>query len=290
MQSSQNAAKITRILALDVGGTAIKGAIFENGVLIRRLEQEPSCSAGSLAEILGAFQHLIDAAGKVDGIGIAMPGPFDMRNGRSAMTEKFGALNGLCLPDLLRRKDIRFIQDATAFLCGEMLRGKAGKFRRVGAITLGTGIGSVAAIDGKPLLNEELRPVAQHALWKRPFRNGVVEDYISTKGILARYPEAGSVKEIGALADAGDKRAIEVWKGVGEDLAEVLSVWIGDLSLEYVVVGGQIARSFRFFAEPLHGLPVETGDLSGDSPLYAANSLFTKKVISKLFYPQIGTD
>jgi len=275
MQSSQNAAEVKRILALDVGGTAIKAAVFENGVLVRRLEQEPSCSAGSLEQILGAFRHLIDAAGKVDGIGIAMPGPFDMRNGKSAMTEKFGALYGLCLPDLLGRKDIRFIQDATAFLCGEMLRGKAGKFRRVGAITLGTGIGSVAAIDGKPLLNEELRPVAEYALWKRPFKDGVVEDYISTKGILARYPEAGTVKKIGARAEAGDKRAIEVWKTVGEDLAEVLSGWIKELSLEYVVVGGQIARSFRFFAGPLQGLPIETGDLSGDSPLYAANSLFS---------------
>ena len=103
----------------------------------------------------------------------------------------------------------------------------------------------------------------------------MVEDYISTKGILARYPEAGTVKEIGARAEAGDKRAIEVWKTVGEDLAEVLSGWIKELSLEYVVVGGQIARSFRFFAGPLQGLPIETGDLSGDSPLYAADSLFS---------------
>ena len=276
MQSSQNAAEVKRILALDVGGTAIKAAVFENDVLVRRLEQEPSCSSGTLEQILGAFRHLIEAAGKVDGIGIAMPGPFDMRNGKSAMTEKFGALYGLCLPDLLGRKDIRFIQDATAFLCGELLRGKAGKFRRVGAITLGTGIGSVAAIDGKPLLNDELRPVAQYSLWKRPFKDGVVEDYISTKGILARYPEAGSVKEIGARVEAGDKRAIEVWKTVGEDLAEVLTPWIKELSLEYVVVGGQIARSFRFFAGPLQGLPIETGDLSGDSPLYAANSLFSE--------------
>ena len=278
MQSPQDPAEMTRILTLDVGGTAIKAAVFENGVPVRRLPQEPSCSDGSLAEIIGAFQHLIDAAGKIDGIGIAMPGPFDMRTGISAMTEKFGALNGLCLPELLGRKDIRFVQDATAFLLGEMLRGKAGKFRRVGAITLGTGIGSVAAIDGKPLLNEELRPVAQYALWKRPFKDGVVEDHISTRGILARYPEAGSVKEIGSLAETGDKRALEVWKTVGEDLAEVLSVWIEELSLEYVVVGGQIARSFRFFAGPLEGLPVETGDLSGDSPLYAAASLFKKGI------------
>ena len=280
MQSPQNAAQVKRILALDVGGTSIKAAVFENGVLIRRLEQEPSRSAGTLPEILGAFQHLIDAAGEVDGIGIAMPGPFDMRTGISAMTEKFGALNGLCLPELLGRKDIRFVQDATAFLLGEMLRGRAGKFRRVGAITLGTGIGSVAAIDGKPLLNEELRPVAEHALWKRPFRDGVVEDYISTRGILARYPEAGSVKGIASLAEAGDQRALEVWKTVGEDLAEVLRVWIKELSLEYVVVGGQIAKSFPFFAGPLSRLPVETGDLSGDSPLYAANALFSNPAVN----------
>ena len=276
MSSDQNTAEMKRILALDVGGTSIKSAIFENDEIKVRLPQEPSCSNGSLDEIVAAFRHLIDAAGQVDGIGIAMPGPFDMRTGKSSMVEKFGALNGLYLPELLGRKDIRFIQDAAAFLTGEILRGKAGSFRRVGAITLGTGIGSVAAVDGKLLLNEELRPVAEHALWKRPFKNGTVEDHISTKGILARYPEAGSVKEIGSLAEAGDKRAVEVWRTVGEDLAEVLSGWIRELSLEYIVAGGQIAKSFRFFAGPLTGLsvPVETGDLSGDSPLYAVNALF----------------
>ena len=276
MSGHENNAQIKRILSLDVGGTAIKSALFENGVLKERFPQVPSCSAGTLSEIVGAFQSVIDSAGKVDGIGIAMPGPFDMRNGKSAMTEKFGALNGLILPELLGRGDIRFIQDATAFLTGEMLRSKAGKFRRVGGITLGTGIGSVAAVDGKPLLNEELRPLAEYALWKRPFKTGVVEDYISTRGILARYPEAGSVKEIASLAESGDKRAISAWRSVGEDLAAVLTVWIRELSLEYVVVGGQIAKSFHLFAEPLQGLPVETGDLSGDSPLYAAASLFTK--------------
>ena len=83
------------------------------------------------------------------------------------------------------------------------------------------------------------------------------------------------MKKIGSRAEAGDKRAVEVWKTVGEDLAEVLSVWIGELSLEYVIVV-LIARSFRFFAEPLHDLPIETGDLSGDSPLYAADSLFSE--------------
>lgn len=280
MSGNEDNAEVMRILALDVGGTAIKSAVFENGVLKQRLPQVASCSAGTLAEIICAFQRVIDSAGKINGIGIAMPGPFDMRTGKSAMTEKFGALNGLVLPELLGRKDIRFIQDAAAFLCGELLRGKAGKFRRVGAITLGTGIGSVVAIDGKPLLNEELRPVAEYALWKRPFKNGVVEDHISTRGILARYPEAGSVKEIGSLAEAGDKQAVEVWKTVGEDLAEVLGKWIKELSLEYVVVGGQIAKSFPFFAGPLSRLPVETGDLSGDSPLYAANALFSNPAVN----------
>ena len=268
-------AKGGRILALDVGGTTIKSAVFENGVIKFRLPQEPSCSNGSLDEIISAFRRLIDA-GDVDGIGIAMPGPFDMRNGKSSMVEKFGELNGLCLPELLGRNDIRFIQDASAFLTGEILRGRAGAFRRVGAITLGTGIGSVAAIDGKLLLNEERRPVAEHALWKRPFKGGVVEDFISSRGILARYPEAGSVKAIGERAERGEPRAVAVWRCVGEDLAEVLSVWINELSLEYVVVGGQIAKSFRFFAGALARLPVpvEVGDLSGDSPLYAANALF----------------
>lgn len=265
---------MTRILALDVGGTSIKSALFEDGVLQTRFPQTPSCSAGSQEEIVAAFQKAIGYAGRIDGIGIAMPGPFDMRTGKSAMTDKFGAIHGKFLPELLHRTDIRFIQDATAFLMGEILRGRARCFPRVGAITLGTGIGSVVAIDGKPLLNEELRPVAEHALWRRPFHGGVVEDRISTRGILARYPGAGSVKEIADLAESGDARALQIWQAVGRELAEVLRPWIDELSLPCVILGGQIAKSFHLFSEPLKDLPLQIGDLTGDSPLYAAAALF----------------
>lgn len=274
MPDDKDHAEMTRILALDVGGTFIKAAVFENGALSLRLPEEPSCSSGSREEIVAAFHRVIDKAGDVDGIGIAMPGPFDMRNGKSAMTEKFASLFGCFLPELIGRNDIRFIQDATAFLMGEIRRGKAGKFQRVGGITLGTGLGSVVAIDGVPLLNEERRPVAEYALWKRPFRDGVMEDFVSARGILARYPEAKSVHKIAILAEQGDTKALNVWKSVGEDLSEIISSWMQELSLQYVVLGGQIAKSFHLFSEPLIGLPVETGDLSGDSPLYAAAALF----------------
>jgi hypothetical protein len=37
MSGHENTAQVNRILALDVGGTAIKSAIFENGMLKQRL-------------------------------------------------------------------------------------------------------------------------------------------------------------------------------------------------------------------------------------------------------------
>lgn len=274
MPSHENHAEVKRILALDVGGTLIKAAVFENGRPTRRLAAEPSHSAGTLDDIVGAFRRLLVAAGPVDGVGIAMPGPFDFRTGQSLMTEKFGALYGRYPAELVGIPNARFIQDATAFLLGEIRRGAAGRFRRVGGITLGTGIGSVAAIDGKPLLNEQLRPVAEHVLWKRPFQGGVVEDFLSARGLLARYPGVANVREIGERADAGEARARSLWHSFGTELAAVLTPWIAELDLQYVVIGGQIAKAFRHFAEPLAGLSIGLGDLSGDSPLYAAAALF----------------
>ena len=65
------------ILALDIGGTFIKSGVFDPAGTLRKLPQLPSRSDGSRAEIISAMRDAITAAGMVDGVGIAIPGPFD---------------------------------------------------------------------------------------------------------------------------------------------------------------------------------------------------------------------
>ena len=64
MQGAQDAVEVT--LALDIGGTFIKSAVFSDGRLVRKLPQIPSRSNGSADEIGAAIAAAAIVAGCCD--------------------------------------------------------------------------------------------------------------------------------------------------------------------------------------------------------------------------------
>jgi len=91
-------------------------------------------------------------------------------------------------------------------------------------------------------------------------QDGIVEDKVSRRGIIARYKElAGKnyrkdldVKEIAsqALKD-NDKISLQVFEELGFILGEVLGPILLNFKAECLVLGGQISKSFALFANPL---------------------------------------
>src|SRR5690606_22708469 len=100
--------------------------------------------------------------GGIAGIGFAMPGPFDYKNGISLMDKsvaKYESLYGINVGDALKNvlnlpssMPFRYINDALAFAIGECWIGKASAHKNVMAITLGTGFGSAFVTDGVPVI------------------------------------------------------------------------------------------------------------------------------------------
>lgn len=245
MQSDQDHAEVT--LALDIGGTFIKSALFRGGKLIESRPQLSSRSGGSAEEIAAALRQA--SQGEYDAIGVAIPGPFDYRNGVSLMEHKFAAIKGRSLREFLPEMPIRFIHDANAFLLGEW-RGE----RRLGGITLGTGLGAAAVIDGELLTNELGSPREDVSLWNKPFRGTTVELALDLRG-------------------HGPGQSMEKWLEFGKTLAEILTPWHRRFGFETIVIGGQIARDFELFRAPLAGLPVrpsadENATLSGAAAFF----------------------
>lgn len=257
------------ILSLDIGGTFIKSGVFASDGTLTQLPQVPSRSDGSRAEIVAAMRSAIAAAGEADAVGIAIPGPFDYRNGVSLMTHKFGALNGVNLRDELG-VDVPcvFVHDADAFLLGELGFGSLRGVARAGAVTLGTGLGAAVAVNGNTVDNDLGSPAPEVSLWKTPFHGGIAEDFISTRALVKKYPASGA-KEIADAAHRGDAAALRVWREFGDDLAELLAEWIARWNLEKVAIGGQIAKSWALFSAPLETLPVFPAKLP-DAALYGA--------------------
>lgn len=254
MQSDQNHAEI--VLALDVGGTFIKSALFRSGEMQQLLPQIPSCSSGSVEEIASALREA--TRGEFDAIGVAIPGPFDYRSGTSLMTHKFGALKGRSLREFLPDVPVRFLHDANAFLLGEW-DGRS----RMGGITLGTGIGAAVIADGELLNNELGSPREDVSLWNKPFRGSTVETALEFR------------KHDKALADAarsGDVNAGKTWFDFGLLLAEILTEWNRKHRFEEIVLGGQIANDFDLFRKPLAGLPIRRAKDKNAALIGAAQS------------------
>ena len=220
MQSNQNHAEV--ILALDIGGTFIKSALFSGGKLLRKLPQVPTCSAGTREDIEKSIRLAVRQAETFDRAAVSIPGPFDYSAGIFRMKHKFAAVDSCSFRDLSGGVDAVFLHDANAFLLGELTFGSARGFSRAGGVTLGTGLGAAFAVDGKLLTNPAGSPAEPVSLWNKPFRGGIAEDAVSARALLAKYP-AENVKEIALRAKKGDRAAQEVWLEYGSALFELLT-------------------------------------------------------------------
>lgn len=182
-------------------------------------------------------------------IGIAMPGPFDYIEGISLMKnqEKYDAIYGLNVRDVLSERlnvpkdHIVFINDAEAFLRGELASGAAADFERAIGVTLGTGLGSTSSCKG------EVVDVNRAFV---PFLDSIAEEYISTRWFLKRYKqltglEAKNVEEL--LVIAAPEVRDELFEEFSTNLAAFLNDFIAEEQPEVLVIGGNIARTWDYF-------------------------------------------
>ena len=271
MQSNQNNAQI--ILALDIGGTFIKSAVFQNGGLVRQLPKQPSHSAGSREEIAAAIQTVIRQAGAIDGIAVSIPGPFDYRCGQFLMTHKFAAVKDRFFSEFSGDIPARFIHDANAFLLGELLHGAGRGFRRVGGITLGTGLGAALAVDGELQIKFPGSPAEQVSLWNQPYRDGIAEDYVSARALLKDFPGMDG-KILEDAAKEGNADARHAWQQYSTDLYQILRGWKNRLATEVIVVGGQLRKGLFLGKELPEELNIRFSELGEDAALWGAYEVF----------------
>lgn len=237
-------------LLIDVGGTFIK---CSDG------RQIPVDSDGSFESIAGSLSAAINNFCKGEGsksIAVAIPGPFDYNQGRFLMKHKFASVYGHTFRDVAsvpESVEMVFCHDVVAMLKGEIKCGYGQGYSRVALITLGTGLGFAVSIDGNILLKPEGSPST--SIYARPYKNGILEDYVSKRGIMSAYRaqggEALTVKEIAERAEAGEKEAIRTYKNTGAQIAEAIAPVLQEYSIECLLFGGQISRSFRLMEPSL---------------------------------------
>ena len=267
------------ILAYDVGGShATAGLVHQITVELQSVRSRRIDSAVAADGILDALAELGNDAlagqsqSVVSGIAMSMPGPFDYQKGicyirglakyeqlygvdfRATMAERFPAVPAAA---------VRFINDAAAALLGEIHAGAAKGAHRVIGLTLGTGIGSAFAVDGRIVTTGAGVPTEGY-VYNQPFRDGVAEDFVSGRVIKKMYAQVSSraceVKEIAQRA-AHDAGAKMVFAQFGQMLGEVLLPMVNGFLPDVIVLGGAVARSSSLFLpttrEALKGTSVE---------------------------------
>lgn len=251
-------------IGVDVGGTHISACLVNNdsNEIIKGSHRETPVDAQTSAyRILSTWSELIaeviNLKGKenISNIGIAMPGPFDYKNGISQIqgVGKYESLFGVnvkaCLSTTLdfNPDQIHFLNDASAFALGEYHKPYCSEYKKILALTLGTGFGSTYIHNGSPL---------PQMLYNVPYKDSIADDYFSTRWFVSAFnqnhaTQISGVKDLSELAKSGNRNALDIFKEFGRDLGKFLVAHTDKEMADCVIIGGNISKAWELFAGEL---------------------------------------
>lgn len=251
-------------IGIDVGGTNIKTiAVSVAGELLSQSQQPTAENEASWAErIRSEIESVERQQGAAAGyIGLAAPG-LAAPDGRSIawMQGRMESLQGLDWTNFLAAsRVIPVLNDAQAALLGETWKGAAAGCRNVILLTLGTGVGGAAIVDGRLLRGHigraghlghiSLDPDANGDITRTP---GSLEDAIGDCTVAARTAgRFGSTAELVRAYNEGDAEAAAVWLRSVKALAAGIVSLVNVLDPEIVILGGGIVKSGAALIDPL---------------------------------------
>lgn len=269
------------VVAIDVGGTTLKGAIvLASGEHTRVERRETGAERPLTARRVGDFAAEIAAGARARGLlpvacGVAVPGLVDASRGVVRANVQFG-WRELPLRDRLEERlglPVRLENDVRAAALAETT---AVRYRSRRAdflfVALGTGVGGALVLNGRVRsgahdgAGELGHVVAQpEGPWCGCGRRGCLTQYAGSAGLARRYVEAMSAhglplparadeldgRAVVALAGADDRIATEVWTEGVEALATTIADAVALLDVGLVVLGGGGVAAGTRLLEPL---------------------------------------
>lgn len=276
-------------LMFDVGGTNIKAGILTvKGKLLDDVVYSFDAMAKSEKEAIfnnlaSVIRTLVDEINETDitisGIGMAFPGPFDYEKGISKMKglDKYDSIYGCDIKSEILKSlnklgcegmipedcPFLFLHDVEAFALGESYFGEAKDKERVMCLCVGTGAGS-AFIENRQILSEKSDRIPEFGwIYNTPFKDGIIDDYISARGLNRLIEQELLEENSGAFlyekANNGDVKAINVFKMFGENLCEAVLSFLNSFKPDGFILGGQISNSFKYFGDSLKKVCDERG-------------------------------
>jgi glucokinase len=266
------------IVGLDMGGTNIRTAAVSRDGEVLLMLRAPARAKGTAAETVENISTQVlalqDSArrqglGRTLAIGVAVPGPLNVRTGVVYAAPHVKAWRSFPLRRRLEHALGRTViveNDANAWALGEYWRGAARGCKNVVLLTLGTGVGGGLIVDGKLVhgrsgMAAELGHVFVEAngMPCDCGARGCLEAYASASGLCGllkqrlqleeaqlppKYLDRGgefSARGLTRAARSGDPIAIEMFEVAGRFLGVAIASFINIFNPEMVVIGGGVA-------------------------------------------------
>lgn len=249
---------IPEVIGIDLGGTAIKlGRFTVDGTCLKSLTvvtPQPATPEAVIAVMLDAIAQL-DPENQAVAIGVGTPGPADAAGRIAKVSINLPGWHDVPLADALEAKFGKpaiVANDANCAGLGEAWLGTGRHFQNFILLTLGTGVGGAIILDGKLFIGHygaagELGLISFNP--DGPICNsgnqGSLEQYVSVTAIRRRTGKEPA--ELGALAKAGDAKALAFWQEYGRDLGIGLTSLMYVLTPEAIIIGGGVSASAEFF-------------------------------------------
>ncbi|MDA8353515.1 MAG: ROK family protein [Firmicutes bacterium] len=235
---------------IEAGGTKFICAVGdENGKLVERIQIPTTVPADTMEKVIHFFRDF-----DVHALGIGSFGPIDIdpvspTYGTITSTPKKAWRN---YPMVEKVKEalgvpVGFHTDVNTAALGEAVYGAAKGLDSCLYMTVGTGIGAGAVIDGR-LLQGLSHPEMGHILVRRhprdsyrgncPYHQDCLEGLAAGPAVEERWGEKGI-----HLTDRP-----EVWQLEGYYLAQALMQWILVLSPQKIILGGGVMKQRQIFA------------------------------------------
>lgn len=256
-------------LGIDIGGSHFSGAIFSTskGCIV----EDSYCSIAVQSNIRASefITHLDVLIKKIlfasrltvhdlEGIGIAVPGPFNYDKGVSHIygVHKWDSLFGFNIAveikKIIKTCPVYFINDAESFALGEYNAGAAMGSAKSILLTFGSGFGSTFLDkDVVQIIKSDNVPENGY-LYNIPFKEGIADDYFSTRWFVKTWGDLGrekvtSANEIALLAAESDADALRIFDAFADNFIEFITPWVHLYKPHNLILGGGIARGNQFF-------------------------------------------
>jgi len=258
------------VLGIDIGGTNVKiSPVNKSGEVLHK-EKFPTAPMNEDGKFLENFIPIIrEQLGKypnIQKVGIGIPGNITKdRQSIINLPNIPGMDNVAIIPELKKNfpeHDFFLENDAAAAAYGEYIFSKDTLPDSLIFITLGTGVGGGAIIDGKLFAGGDGNAMEvghmiasngkliEHNIGKK----GIVmlaEEILekSNKDSLMRPVEILGIKEIAKCAKKGDKLALETFNLVGRYLGQCIVSSVRVLDIKYILIGGGVSKTIDYIEE-----------------------------------------